>query len=131
MANLNKVMIIGRTGTPPEMKYTPNGAAVTTFAVAVNNSYKGKDGNKVEETEWFNVVAWNQQAEFVNQYIDKGRLVYVEGKMKTRSWVDDNGGKHYRTELIANQVQALDRAPEGQGGGAANYGDDDEEGLNF
>jgi len=112
MANLNKIMIIGNVGKDPEMRFTPSGAAVTTFSVAVNNSYVSKTTNeKRTETEWFNVVAWGKLAEICNQYLVKGKSVYVEGQIKTRSWDGNDGQKKYRTELRANQVQFLGSKP--------------------
>jgi|SRR5581483_102417 len=110
MAGLNKVMIIGNLGRDPEMRYTPNGAAVTSFSVAVNRRWTSQDGQPQDETEWFNVVAWNKLAETCNQVLSKGRLVYVEGRLRTRSWDGQDGQKHYRTEVIASTVQFLDSA---------------------
>lgn len=103
MASLNKVMIIGNLGTDPEMRFTPSGSPVTTFSVACNNKYT-KNGESKEETEWFNVVTWNKQAETCNKFLSKGSQVYVEGKQHTRTWDGQDGQKHYKTELIASQV---------------------------
>ncbi|MGB2695136.1 MAG: single-stranded DNA-binding protein [Dehalococcoidia bacterium] len=110
MAGLNKVMIIGNLGADPEMRYTANGNAVATFSMAVNRSYSGPDGERKEETEWFNVVTWNKLAETCSQYLQKGRRAYVEGRLQTRSWEGQDGQKRYRTEIIANTVLFLDRA---------------------
>jgi single-strand DNA-binding protein len=110
MAGLNKVMIIGNLGQDPEMRYTANGNAVTTFSVACNRSYGGADGERREETEWFNVVTWNKLAETCSQYLQKGRRAYVEGRLQTRSWEGQDGQKRYRTEVIANTVLFLDRS---------------------
>jgi single-strand DNA-binding protein len=104
---LNKVMIIGNVGRDPEMRYTPNGAAVTSFSVAVNRRWTGNDGQQQDETEWFNVVAWNKLAETCNQYVTKGSSVFVEGRLRTRSWDGQDGQKHYRTEVVAFSVQFL------------------------
>lgn len=109
MAYLNRVMIIGNVGTDPEMRFTPNGNPVTSFSVATNRTYSTQDGTKKEETEWFSVVAWNKLAETCNQFLGKGRRVYVEGRLRTRSWEGQDGQKHYKTEVIANQVLFLDR----------------------
>ena len=103
---LNKVMIIGRLGADPEMRYTANGSAVTNFNVATSWGYT-RDGERVEETEWFSVVVWDRLAENCAQYLLKGRRVYVEGRMKTRSWEGQDGQKRYRTELIASSVTFL------------------------
>ena len=108
---LNKVMVIGNLGTDPEMRYTPSGSAVTNFSIATNRSYTTSDGERREETDWFNVVAWNQLAEQVNQYLSKGRRAYVEGRLRTRSWEGQDGQTRYRTEIIAFTVLFLDRAP--------------------
>ncbi|HLG51466.1 MAG: single-stranded DNA-binding protein [Chloroflexi bacterium] len=110
MAGLNKVMIIGNLGRDPEMRYTPNGTPVTTFSVAVNRRWTTPDGQQQDETEWFNVVTWNKLAETCNQVLSKGRMVYVEGRLRTRSWDGQDGQKHYRTEVIASTVQFLDSA---------------------
>jgi single-strand DNA-binding protein len=105
---LNKCMIIGRLGIDPEMRYTANGSAVTTFRVATSRNYTNSTGERVEETEWFSVVTWTRLAELCAQYLSKGRLVFVEGRMQTRSWETPEGEKRYRTELIANEVKFLD-----------------------
>ncbi|OGO40803.1 MAG: single-stranded DNA-binding protein [Chloroflexi bacterium RBG_16_56_8] len=109
MRGLNKVQIIGNLGRDPEMRYTPNGKPVTSFTVAVSRSWLKPEGERVEKTEWFNVVAWERLAEICNQYLVKGSAVYVEGRLETRSWEADNGQKHFRTEIIANEVIILDK----------------------
>ena len=113
MAGLNKVMLIGNLGTDPEMRYTANGSAVTTFRMACSRNFSGADGERREETEWFSVVTWNKLAETCSQFLQKGRRAYVEGRLQTRSWDGPDGNKRYRTEVIANTVLFLDRA---QGG---------------
>jgi single-strand DNA-binding protein len=110
MAGLNKVMLIGNLGTDPEMRYTANGNAVTTFRVASSRNYTGPDGERKEETEWFTVVTWNKLAETCSQFLQKGRRAYVEGRLQTRSWEGPDGQRRYRTEVIANTVLFLDRA---------------------
>lgn len=110
MPSLNKVMIIGNVGNEPEMRFAPNGKPVTSFSVATNRVYSSVDGERKEETEWFNVVVWNKLAELCNQFLSKGRLVYVEGRQRSRSWDGQDGQKHYRTELIAEQVTFLDKS---------------------
>ena len=107
--SLNKAMIIGNLGRDPEMRYTPNGQAVTQFTVAVNRNYKGQSGEWQEETEWFRVVVWGQQAERAAEYLRKGNKVYIEGRLQTRQWEDQSGQKRYTTELVANQVTNLER----------------------
>jgi len=113
--SLNKAMIIGNLGRDPEMRYTPNGQAVTQFTVAVNRNFRGPDGNWQEETEWFRVVAWGPLAERTAENLRKGRKVYVEGRIQTRQWEDKDGQKRYTTELVANQVTALDRVAREEG----------------
>lgn len=103
---LNKVQIIGNLGGDPEMRYTANGNAVTNFSVATSRVFT-VDGDRREETEWFRVTAWGKLAETCAEYLSKGRLVYVEGRMQTRSWEDDSGNKRYATDLVANEVKFL------------------------
>jgi single-strand DNA-binding protein len=110
MASLNKVMIIGNLGADPEMRFAPSGSPVTSFTIASSRIFTTKDGEKKQETEWFTVVAWDKLAENCNQFLSKGRKAYVEGRLKTRSWEDKEGVKHYKTEVIASQVIFLDRS---------------------
>lgn len=102
MANLNRVEIIGNVGKEPEMRFAPSGKPVTSFSVAVNSKFGEK-----ESTEWFSIVAWEKLAETCNQYLEKGQQVFVEGRLQTRSWEDNDGAKHYKTEVIANKVLFL------------------------
>lgn len=112
-ASMNKVILIGRLGQDPKLSYTTSGQPVAEFSVATDESYK-KDGQKIEATEWHRVKAWRGQAEFCANYLSKGRLVLVEGKLQTRQWEKD-GQKHYTTEIVASRVEGLDRArTEGQ-----------------
>ena len=114
---LNKCMVIGHLGRDPEMRYTANGSAVTTFSVATSRRYTS-NGEQRDETEWFTVVTWDRLAETCAQYLQKGRLVYVEGRLQTRSWDDQaTGQKRYRTELIAEEVKFLGGGRDGGGGG--------------
>lgn len=113
MVGLNKVMIIGNVGTDPEMRFTPNGSPVTSFRIATNRSYTTPEGERKEETEWFDVVTWNRLAENCNQFLTKGQRTYVEGRLRTRSWEGQDGQKHFRMEIIANSVIFLDRRPVG------------------
>ncbi len=107
-ASLNKVMIIGNLGADPEMRYTPSGSPVTNFRVAATRRWTGPDGEPREETEWFNVVAWDKLAERCNEYLRKGSRVYIEGRLRTRSWDGPDGQKRYRTEVVAQQMMMLD-----------------------
>ena len=104
---LNKVMIIGRLGRDPEMRYTPNGRPVTAFSVAVNRTWVAGDGDKREETEWFNIVAWGNLAEICKQHLRKDQTAYIEGRLQTRRWDDPEGKKHFRTEIVASEMIVL------------------------
>jgi single-strand DNA-binding protein len=108
MAGLNKVMVIGNLGADPEMRYTADGTALTNFRVAASRTYSGRDGERKEETEWFSVVTWQKLAEQCSQFLQKGRRVYVEGRLQTRSWDTPEGERKYRTEVIAERVLFLD-----------------------
>lgn len=104
---LNKVMLIGRLGVDPELKYTASNAAFVNLSVATNTSYKTPDGKAQENTEWHRVVAWRKLAEMVAEYAKKGNRIYVEGKLNTRSWDDKDGNKRYTTEIVADSIQFL------------------------
>ena len=104
---LNKLMIIGHLGRDPEMRYTPSGKPVTTFSVATSRTWHSADGERHEETEWFNVVAWGSLAEVCNQHLMKGQQVYVEGRLQTRRWEDGDGNKHFTTEVVAQEMTML------------------------
>ncbi len=105
---INKVILIGRLGQDPEVKYTPSGAAVATLSLATNTSYKDQEGKMQEQTEWHRVVVWRKQAEVIGQYTKKGHRLYVEGKLATRSWNDKDGNKRYTTEVTADSIQLLE-----------------------
>jgi len=105
---LNKVMIIGRLGRDPEMRYTPSGKPVTTFNVATNRIWNTSSGERRKATEWFNVVAWSSLAEICNQYLQKGKQVYIEGRLQTRHWEDKEGKHHSSVEIVANEMIILD-----------------------
>ena len=107
MRGLNKVMIIGQLVRDPEMRYTPGGKAVTAFAVETRRDWNGPDGERHEESEWFNVVAWGPLAEICKQHLTRGQQVYVEGRLQTRGWEDSDNKRHYRTEIVANEMVAL------------------------
>jgi len=100
-------MIIGHLGRDPEMRYTPSGKPVTTFSVATSRTWHSADGERHEETEWFNVVAWGSLAEVCNQHLKKGQQVYVEGRLQTRRWEDGDGNKHFTTEVVAQEMTML------------------------
>ena len=103
-------MLIGNVGSDPEMRYTPNGKAVTSFRMATNYRYVGSDGERREETEWFRVSVWGKQAESCNQFLSKGRRVYVEGRLRSQNWEGQDGQMRTSLEVSANRVIFLDRA---------------------
>jgi single-strand DNA-binding protein len=108
--DLNKVMVIGRLGTDPELRHTPSGSPVTTFRVAAGRQWTDAEGTRREETEWFSVVTWNKLAEICRQHLGKGARVYIEGRLQTRSWEDTQSGQtRYKTEVIASDMIILDR----------------------
>ena len=104
---LNKIMLIGNLGRDPEMNYTPSGVAVTKFSLAVSRTYKASSGEKRDETEWFNIVAWNKLAETCNSYLRKGNKIYIEGRLTTRKYTDKNGVERTAIDVIANEMEML------------------------
>ena len=108
---LNKVLLIGRLGHDPEMRYTPSGKPLTKFRMASDRNWTTTDGVKKSETEWFNIVAWGKLAEICNQYLKKGQQVYIEGRLHTRRWQDDEGINHSSVEVIAQEMIMLDGRP--------------------
>jgi single-strand DNA-binding protein len=118
---LNKVLLIGRLGQDPEMRYTPSGRPLTKFQLAANRSWTTADGEKKTETEWFNIVAWGKLAEICNQYLKKGQLVYIEGRLHTRQWQDDQGANHSSVEVITQEMIMLN----GRSGESDSSPDDD------
>lgn len=107
MAGVNKVIVVGRLGTDPEVKTVSNGNTVARLSVATSESWNDKDGQRQERTEWHRIVVWGKLAELCGKYLSKGRQVYVEGRLQTRSWEDQQGQKKYTTEIVANTVQFL------------------------
>ena len=116
--SVNKVIFIGRLGKDPEMRFTSSGKAVTNFSMATSESWKDASGERQEKTEWHRVQMWGPLAEIAAKYLSKGKLVYVEGRLQTREWEDQSGGKRYTTEIIANQMQILSDKGEGGSYGA-------------
>jgi len=104
---LNKVMIIGHLGRDPEMRYTPSGRPVTNFNIATSRSWNTSDGERRTETEWFNIVAWGNLAEICNQYLKKGQQVYIEGRLQTRKWEDEDGNHRSSVEIVAKEMVML------------------------
>ena len=108
MASINKVILIGRLGRDPEIRYTPNGDAVANFSIATSENWKDKNtGEKKEKTEWHRLVAFRRLAEIIGEYLTKGSQIYIEGKLQTREWDDKEGNKRYTTEIVVNQMQML------------------------
>ncbi len=120
--NLNKAFILGNLTRDPELRQTASGQAVCSFGVATNRFYTDKAGQKQKQTEFHSAVAWGRQAEIITQYLHKGSSILVEGRLQTRSWQDQQGVKHYRTEIVAEQIQLGPRS-DGAGGGGGFGGD--------
>ncbi|MCH8928615.1 MAG: single-stranded DNA-binding protein [Candidatus Marinimicrobia bacterium] len=118
VSSMNKVILIGRLGNDPELKYTPNGTAQAQISLATSEKWKDSDGNQKEKTEWHRIVAWRRQAEFVGEWLKKGQLVSIEGKLQTRSWEQD-GQKKYMTEIVADTITMLGSRAEGGSGSSA------------
>lgn len=128
MAGVNKVILLGNVGRDPEVRYTQSGQPVGNFSLATSETRKDAEGNKQEQTTWHNIVVFGKQAEIAGQYLRKGKQVYVEGRLATRSWDDDKGQKHYKTEVVASTFQMLGGKPDdgnrtATGDGALSPGD--------
>jgi len=115
MASVNKVILIGNLGADPELRYTNTGTAVANFRIATNEVWTDKNGERQERTEWHQIVVWGKQGENCGKYLKKGRPVFVEGRLQTRSWEDQSGNKRYTTEVVAQAVQFLGGRSEGSG----------------
>ncbi|MCC7222665.1 MAG: single-stranded DNA-binding protein [Chitinophagales bacterium] len=123
MTSLNRVMLIGRLGKEPEIQHFDSGVVRASFSLATSEVYINKDGQKIEQTEWHNIVMWRKLAEIAEKYLVKGKLVYIEGKLKTRSWDDKEGNKRYVTEIDAsNMIMLGSQGNEGGGGGTRYQG---------
>lgn len=123
MAGVNKVILVGHLGKDPEVRYLEGGTAVANFTLATSESYKDKNGNKVDQTEWHNVVVWRGLAQVAEKYLKKGQLVYVEGKLRTRSWDDKEGNKRYTTEIVADNMTMLGGKRDGGSEGSSQSSD--------
>ena len=121
MASVNKVILVGNLGRDPELRYIPSGQAVANFSLATSDRWRDKEGNNQERTEWHRIVVWGKSAENCAQYLQKGRSVYIEGRLQTREWEDKDGNKRQTTETIAQTVQFLGGRG-GAGGGAESGG---------
>jgi single-strand DNA-binding protein len=121
--SVNKVILVGRLGKDPELRSIPSGTSVAKFSLATDDRFTDKAGEKQERTEWHNIVVWGKLAEICGQYLRKGRLVYIEGSIRTDSWDDkETGVKKYRTEIIASTMQMLEKKGDDEGGGYAGGG---------
>ncbi len=123
MAGVNKAILVGNLGRDPELRTTPNGQSVVNFTLATSETWTDKSGERVERTEWHRIVAWGRTAEMCNQYLSKGRTVYVEGRIQTREWEDKDGNKRYTTEINANTVNFIGPRTSSGGGGASGESD--------
>jgi single-strand DNA-binding protein len=118
MASVNKVILIGNLGKDPEIRTTPQGTSLARFSLATTTAWKDASGAKQERTEWHEIVAWEKLAQICGEYLHKGKMVYVEGSLQTRSWEDQNGQKRYKTEIKASNVVMLSRREDGVRAGA-------------
>lgn len=116
MSSVNKVILIGRLGKDPEMRYTNDNVAVANFPLATSEYYKDRNGERQEATEWHNIVAWRHLAELSEKYLRKGKQVYIEGRLRTRQWDDKDGNKRYSTEIVADTISMLGRREDEEGG---------------
>lgn len=116
MASVNKVILVGSLGKNPEIRFMPNGEAVANFSMATSENWKDKAGAKQERTEWHNIVAYRKLAEIIGEYLKKGSLVYIEGKLQTRKWQTKEGQDRYATEIVADSMQMLGSKPIGENG---------------
>ncbi|MHB8211210.1 MAG: single-stranded DNA-binding protein [Acidithiobacillus sp.] len=125
MAGVNKVILLGHLGRDPEMRYQPSGGAIANFSVATSETFKDKEGNKQERTEWHRVVLFGRTAEIAGEYLRKGSMAYVEGRLQTRKWTDKEGQERYTTEIVGDRLQLVG-ARGGSGGGAASFDEEDQ-----
>ena len=127
MAGINKVLLIGRLGKDPEMRYTPDGTAIANFSIATSEEWKDKKtGEKQERTEWHRIVAFRRLGEICGEYLSKGSQVYIEGRIQTREWQDKDGTKRYTTEIVASQMQMLGNKGETTPGSEFSGSEDDD-----
>lgn len=122
MSSVNKVILIGRLGKDPEIRYTNDSTPVANFSIATSEYYKDRNGERQESTEWHNIVAWRQLAEISEKFLHKGKLVFIEGKLRTRSWEDKDGNKKYATEIVADNITMLGRKEDDENSGNAGGG---------
>lgn len=120
MAGVNKVILVGNLGKDPEVRHLENGRAVANFSLATSETYKNKQGERVTNTEWHNIVLWSPIAEIAEKFLKKGNQVYIEGKLTSRSWDDQDGNKRYTTEVVGNNLTLLGTKSDGESGGSSN-----------
>lgn len=118
---INKVILIGNLGADPEIRYTQEGTSVATFNIATTERWTDKSGQKQESTEWHRIVAWRRLAEICGEYLNKGSKVYIEGKLQTRKWQDQNGNDRYTTEIVAREMKMLDSRGDMGGGSTGHF----------
>lgn len=122
MAGVNKVILVGNLGRDPEVRYTKAGQAVASFSLATSEKWTGKDGKKEEKTEWHRIVAWGKLGEICGEYLSKGKQVYIEGRLQTREWEDNDGNKKQTTEIVANNMTMLGQVGNGGASGGSSGG---------
>lgn len=123
MASVNKILLIGNLGKDPEIRTTPNGQTIAKFPLATKENWTDQENTKQERTEWHNIVVWGKQAQMCGQFLSKGRQVYIEGAIRSRSYDDKEGNKRYVTEIVAQRVQFLGGNPQGSSGSVGSFGD--------
>jgi len=128
--SVNKVVLVGHMGANPETRFTPSGTAVANFNIATNESRKNAEGEFVDHTEWHSCVLFGKRAEFAGEYLKKGQLIYIEGRLQTRSWEDDSGTKKYKTEVVGAEVTMLGKKTD-VGGGSREVNDGSDDDLPF
>jgi|TARA_Y100000588_G_scaffold393231_1_gene508190 single-strand DNA-binding protein len=128
--SVNKVVLVGHMGANPETRFTPSGTAVANFNIATNESRKNAEGAFVDHTEWHSCVLFGKRAEFAGEYLKKGQLIYIEGRLQTRSWEDDSGTKKYKTEVVGSEVTMLGKKTD-VGGGSREVNDSSDDDLPF
>ena len=122
MSSVNKVILIGRLGKDPEIRYTNDSTPVANFSIATSEYYKDKNGERQESTEWHNIVAWRQLADISEKFLRKGKLVFIEGKLRTRSWEDKDGNKKYATEVVADNITMLGKREDDENSSGGEHG---------
>jgi len=131
MAGVNKVILVGNLGRDPEVRYTKNGQAVATFSLATTEKWKNREGEREDKTEWHRIVAWGKLGEICGEYLSKGKQVYIEGRLQTRQWEDNDGYKRSTTEIVAGNMVMLGAQSGGQSPGASEEDSEDQDDIPF